>query len=49
MVNSTLKLTNDTLQSSHMRYPGVMHMEANLLNYIGNIRTGERQLLKCVG
>jgi hypothetical protein len=49
MVSSPLKVTNDTLQSSHVWFLGVMHMETDLLNGIGNVRMGERQVLKSTG
>jgi hypothetical protein len=49
MVSSPLKVTNDTLQSSHMWFLGVMHMETDLLNGIGNVKTSERQVLKSTG
>jgi hypothetical protein len=36
-VQSALKIPEDALHSAEMRLPGVMHVEADLLNNVCNI------------
>jgi hypothetical protein len=39
----------DALHRGEVRLPGFMHMKANLLNNVGDVRAGERQILKGPG
>ena len=36
----------DPLSSHKMSFPGLMHMQADLLNSVGDVRPGEGQVLK---
>jgi hypothetical protein len=49
MISSITKIPNNTLKCCQMSFPGVMHMNTNLLNCIGNIRSSERQMLQGTG
>lgn len=46
MIKSVLKRPKNTLYQSQMRFPRIMHIETNLLHRVGNVRTGERQILQ---
>jgi hypothetical protein len=48
-MQGALHVAKDPLQSRQVRSPWGMHMEADLLNSIGNIRSSEREVLKSVG
>jgi hypothetical protein len=39
----------DALHRGEVRLPGFMHMKANLLDNVGDVRAGERQILKGPG
>ena len=41
-----MKVSKNTLDSSEMRLPRIMHMEAYLLNCIGDVWASERQILQ---
>ena len=45
-VQGALKVPENALESAQMGLPGVMHIQANLLNCIGNIWPGEGEILK---
>jgi len=45
-VQSTTNVPEDALQSDEVRLPRIMHVEANLLNSVGNIWSGEGQILE---
>jgi len=46
-IQSALKVAENALHSAKMRLSRVMHIEADLLNSISNVRTGEGEILKC--
>jgi hypothetical protein len=46
-IQSALKVAENALHSAKMRLPRVMHIEADLLNSISNVRTSEGEILKC--
>jgi hypothetical protein len=47
VVNSPTQVTEEALESSEMGLSWIMHMEAYLLNCIGDVRPGECEILKC--
>jgi hypothetical protein len=47
IVNSPTKVTEEALESSEVGLSWIMHMEAYLLNCIGDVRSGEGEILKC--
>jgi hypothetical protein len=48
-IQSALKIAENTLQGNHVRLSRIMHMEADLLNCIRNIRASECQVLQSTG
>jgi len=48
-IQCTLKVPENALQSAQMRFPGVMHVQADLLNSIRNVWSGEGEVLKSPG
>ena len=46
-VECALKIPKDPFGSNKVSFPGIMHMQTDLLNSTGNIRPGEGQVLKC--
>jgi hypothetical protein len=48
-VESALEIPENPFGSHQMSLPGIMHMEADLLNSICNIRPGEGEVLKGTG
>ncbi|KAK9127946.1 hypothetical protein Syun_016743 [Stephania yunnanensis] len=46
MIQSTLNISNNPFESRHMINPRIMHMEANLLDGIRDIRPGESEILQ---
>ena len=44
-----MKVPENALQSAQMRFPGVMHVQADLLNSIRNVWSGEGEVLKSPG
>ena len=44
--NSATDVPEETLQRSKVRLPGIMHVKTDLLNGIGEIRSGEGQVLQ---
>ena len=46
-IQSALKAAENARHSAKMRLLGVVHIEADLLNSIRNIWTGEGEILKC--
>jgi hypothetical protein len=47
VVNSPLKVTKEALESIEVGLSWIMHMEAYLLNCIGDVRSSEGEILKC--
>jgi len=45
-VKSALDVAENALQSSQMRFPRIMHMKANLLDGVGDVRPSEGQVLE---
>ena len=45
VVHRAMEVAEDPLQSGAMRLPRVMHMEADPLNRIGDVRPGEGEVL----
>lgn len=45
-IQSALEIPQDELHGAEVRLPWVMHVKTNLLNGIGNIRTGESEILE---
>jgi hypothetical protein len=45
MIKSALKVAKDPLGSNQMNLTGIMHMEANLLDSVGDVRPCESQIL----
>jgi hypothetical protein len=46
MISSASEVPEETLESSEMRLPRIMHMKAQLLNCIGDVRPSEGEVLK---
>ena len=46
VVNGTTEVAEEPLQSSEVWLPGVMHMEADLLNLISDIWPGEGKVMQ---
>jgi hypothetical protein len=46
-VEGSLKVSKNPFSSNKVIFPGIMHVQADLLDSIGNIRPGEGQILKC--
>jgi hypothetical protein len=46
MVEGALEVAEDLLRSRKMRLPRIIHVEAHLLNHIGDVRPGEGEILK---
>ena len=44
-VDGALEVAKDPLESSEVWLPGIMHMETDLLNCIGDVRQGEGEIL----
>jgi hypothetical protein len=45
-IQSTLKIPKNALQSAQMRFLGIVHVQADLLNCISDIWPGEGEILK---
>jgi len=45
-VKSALDVAENALQSSQTRFPRIMHMKANLLDGVGDVRPSEGQVLE---
>jgi len=45
-IQGTLKVAKNALHSARMRLPGVMHVEAHLLDSISDIWTSKSEILK---
>jgi hypothetical protein len=45
-IRGALKISQNAFKSSKVRLPGIMHIEANLLNCKSNVRTCKGQVLK---
>jgi hypothetical protein len=46
MVEGALEVPKDALHSHEMRLTGVVHMEAHLLDHVGNVKPGEGEVLE---
>jgi hypothetical protein len=46
-VEGALKVRKDPFCSDKVSFPGVMHMQTDLLNGVGAVRPSEGQVLKC--
>jgi hypothetical protein len=44
-VEGAAKVMQDTLEGCQMRFSWIVHVEANLVNCIGDIRSGESEVL----
>jgi hypothetical protein len=44
-VEGAAEVTQDTLEGCQVGFSGIVHVEANLLNCIGDIRSGEIEVL----
>ena len=47
--NSATDVAEKTLQCSEVRLPGIMHVKTELLNGIGEIRSGKGEVLQGSG
>jgi hypothetical protein len=45
MADGTLKVAKDSLGCSKVNLPGIMHVQADLLDSIGDVRSGEGEVL----
>ena len=48
-VDGVTEVAKDPLESSEVGLSGIMHMEAYLLNCIGDVQSDEGEVLKCTG
>ena len=48
-VNGAAEVAKDSLESSEVWLPGIMHMETDLVNCIGDVRPDEGEVVKCTG
>jgi hypothetical protein len=48
-VQEASQIVHDVLHRGEVRLPGIMHMEADLLNDVGDVRAGERQVMEGPG
>lgn len=46
MINGTTYISLNTLENSKMRFLRVVHVQANMMNSISNVRVGESEILK---
>jgi hypothetical protein len=46
VVEGALEVSNDALRDREMGHTGVVHVEAHLLDRVGNIGPGEGEVLK---
>jgi hypothetical protein len=46
MIESTLKVAKDPLGCNKVNFPGIMHVQADLLDSIGDVRPGECEILE---
>jgi hypothetical protein len=46
-VEGALKVPKDPFCSNKVSFPGVMHMQTDLLNSVGDVRPSEGEVLKC--
>ena len=49
VVNCATEVAEEPLQSSEVWLPGIMHMETDLLNSVGEVRPGEGEVLQSAG
>jgi hypothetical protein len=49
MFESALEVSKDALHGREMGLMGVVHVEAHLLNRVGNVRPGEGEVLESPG
>jgi hypothetical protein len=47
VVDSAAKVAEEALEGSEVGLSWIMHVEAYLLNCIGDVRSGEGEVLKC--
>jgi hypothetical protein len=47
MIDGALEVAEDSLGSHKVNFPGVMHVQADLLNGVGNVRPCKSQVLEC--
>jgi hypothetical protein len=47
-VQGASHIAQDVLHRSEMRLSGIMHMKANLVDDVGDVRAGERQVLEAL-
>lgn len=45
-INCASNIPENPLHCCEVSFPGIMHVKADLLNYIGNIRSGEGEILQ---
>ena len=48
-VHSATDVPEETLQRSKVGLPGIMHVETDLLNSVGEVRPGEGEVLQSAG
>jgi hypothetical protein len=47
MIDGALEVAENSLGSHKVNFPGVMHVQADLLNGVGNVRPCKSQVLEC--